>query len=83
MSVFDSILRERFTSTLEPYFADERPENWNREQTEIFDIAAEVEYKLIAEVLRLFGVENERALRLPGKQTKGKGRSQNARLHGL
>ena len=37
-SVFDSILRERFTSTMSGYFADHAPEMWDGGQKEIFDI---------------------------------------------
>jgi hypothetical protein len=54
-SVFDLILRERFTSTMTPYFADDRPELWTDEQKEIFDIASEVEYQFREEVLRILG----------------------------
>jgi len=57
MSVFDSILRERFTSSMVGYFADDRPELWNSEQKEIFDIAAEVEYRLKVEILKILGAE--------------------------
>lgn len=55
-SVFDSILRERFTSSLTGYFADDRPEMWNDEQKEIFDIASDVERRLKEEILKLLGV---------------------------
>ncbi|HEY6244614.1 MAG TPA: hypothetical protein VIX17_11730 [Pyrinomonadaceae bacterium] len=51
VSVFDSILRERFTSSMTGYFADHAPEMWNDEQKEIFDIASEVEDKLKDKVL--------------------------------
>lgn len=55
VSVFDSILRERFSSTTVEYFADHNPEMWNRDQKEIFDIASEVEYQLKEEILKIFG----------------------------
>jgi hypothetical protein len=58
-SVFDAILRERFTSTLTGYFADERPEMWDKSEKEIFDIASEVEHRLRDEVLRILGVATE------------------------
>lgn len=57
VSVFDSILRERFTSSMSGYFADDRPDMWNSEQKEIFDIATDVEYRLKAEILKILGVE--------------------------
>lgn len=56
-SVFDSVLRERFTSGLTGYFADERPDQWNDEQREIFDVASEVEHRMKSEILRMLGVE--------------------------
>jgi len=56
-SVFDSILRERFTSTLTPYFADHNPETWTGEQKEIFNIASEIEHQFREEILKILTEE--------------------------
>lgn len=58
-SVYDSVLRDKFESSLFGYFADHNPDTWNDEQKEIFGIASEVEHRFREEVLKILGVAAE------------------------
>lgn len=40
----DEILREHLGSD---YFANEAPDMWNKDQAKLYDIAAEIEYKVL------------------------------------
>lgn len=55
VSVYDDVLRKYGQA----WWLDNRPEEWERENKELFDITVEIETRLKRDILRLLGKEEE------------------------
>lgn len=54
-SVYDDVIRE-YHNTSAGCFIDDPPEEWNKWQREIFDVATDIEDRLKAAILMVLGI---------------------------